>query len=898
MDRPGQQLLLVGVQVTRRLEVQNLQQLQFSLCHLAIHRVSFARQGVFDDPKLQHRLKVVKLDDGKKGGRGNFRHESSDQSGWERESLSNGELKHEQRARVKQAFACFALLLLGLLLSHGGVLIGSDVIAGGDMVNYFIPIREAQLRTGWFVGWHPETFSGIPLMGDIQMGLFYPLNWLHLLGFSVADTMSWLLLLHLMIGGMGFYFLLRGRLGFVAAALGAYIWTFSAYQQLRIATGILPFSFAFAWVPWIILAAEKQSLRGRGLLWCGLLGLFGGLQLVIGAVQVVQITWVGAAIWTLGRLALPREEESRPAIAGGFVIAGLLALLMAAPTLAAALEFQREAYPRGTEDPWRFVSDGSLPWLGLWTWFFPEMFGPGNRDEIFYVISVGFHEFNAFVGALPVVLALFLVGSGWGLVSNWRSDATARNDARILATLLALGLFGFLVGLGANGFLFRFLVSVVPTFDYFRVPGRWVLWLVFAVSFAAAWGMQLLLERTDDKRTLRIWAIAAGVVVVFALVVQLFVTEIVSSTITDPSPGARRLVELYLNYAGGSVGWFLFMALVAGLLGVVLLLGKLSPRIVVVLLFSVLMLDLLKFWIPFKAPIPDDATPPEIETEDNFHRISSDVFEDYFFPQSPAVQWLQQNAEGRFHYSDMVIGFAFDQFARELLKERPAFYGLETTRGYHQLMLKSYVDEYYSSLALQPGQTLGAFLSSGSISNRLFLDAYNVSHVLTYLEFGGAAGFAEVGLSEYTVISPAGLVAFRNPGARGWAWISDSGEFLSAEPDSSLGTLEISERHPDRWSGTVRLSAPGWLHLSSPDYSGFRLTARLDGQLVEGANSRSVYLPSAGDWTFERVFVPAAFRPLPLGLCLLALLGSLGLIVVGFQISIPPARRGEAASTP
>lgn len=810
--------------------------------------------------------------------------------------VSNVAIRDETAPRVKQAFGCFALLLLGLLLTHGGVLLGSDVIVGGDMVNYFIPIREAQLRSGWFVGWHPETFSGLPLMGDIQMGVFYPLNWLHLLGFSVTGTMSYLLLLHLMIGGMGFYFLARGRLTWLAATFGAYIWTFSAYQQLRLATGIIPFSFAFAWVPWIILAAEKQSLRGRGLLWCGLLGLLGGIQLTIGAVQVVQITWIGAAIWTLGRLILPGDGENRFAIGAGFVVAGILALLIAAPPLAAALELQNAAYPRGAEDPWRFVSDGSLPWLGLWTWFFPEMFGPGNRDEIFYVISVGFHEFNAFVGMLPVVLALFLLGSAWHLVSNWKSDAGARNDTRLLGTLMTLAVMGFLIALGANGFLFRILVSVVPTFDYFRVPGRWVLWLVFVVSFAAAWGLQILLESAEEKSNLKTWGIVAGIVIAFALVVQVSVTRIVSSAISDPSPGARRLVEIYLSFAQGSVSWSLFIAVVAGILGGVLLLGKLSPRIVLVLLFSILMLDLLKFWIPFRAPIPDGTTPPEIDTEANFHRISSEFYEEYFFPQSPAVQWLRENSDGRFHYNDIVVGFALDQYARELIKERPAFYGLETTRGYHQLLLKDYVEEYYQSFRLLPGQTLGAFLSADSIDNRRFLDAYNVSHVLTYLEYGGAEGFAELGLVEPTAISPVRLMAFRNPGARGWAWLSDSDEFLSAEPDSNLGDVELAEREADRWSGTARVSGPGWLHLSSPDYSGFRLTARLDGQIVEAADSRSVYLPSAGEWRFERVFVPAAFQALPLGLCLLALLGSVGLIVVGFQISIPPQGRGEAAS--
>jgi hypothetical protein len=232
------------------------------------------------------------------------------------------------RSTVKEAALFLGLLFAGLLLWHGPVLLGSQVFCGGDLTNHFIPMRIAQMRHGWFTGWQPHTFGGRPLLDEVQMGAFYPVNWIHLLGLSVERAFSVIALLHLLVGGLGFCLLARTRFGFWPAYLAGFIWTFGALQQLKITSGITIFNAVYTWVPWMWMAAERQSLRrGPGLAWCGVLALCGALQLSAGAPQPVQITWAGLALWTLGRLFRPGPDETRGGIAMGFVVAGLLALL-------------------------------------------------------------------------------------------------------------------------------------------------------------------------------------------------------------------------------------------------------------------------------------------------------------------------------------------------------------------------------------------------------------------------------------------------------------------------------------------------------------------------------------------------------------------------------------------
>ncbi|MBI1292963.1 hypothetical protein GC173_17265, partial [bacterium] len=321
-------------------------------------------------------------------------------------SQATAPLQPESGLSVKQLLAAAGILFAVLCLFHGPLLIGTQIYCGGDVVNYFLPLRIQQLHHGWFAGWGPETFSGYPILDNIQSGAFYPLNWLHVVWGSPARVVTLLVLLNMYVGGIGMFCLLRGWCGMAASVLGAVAWMCSGYQLGKMAFGISVFMESLAWVPWMMLAIERQSwAAGRGRGWVGVLGLLGGIQLLAGAPQIVQITWAGLSVWTIGRfVAAPRE--ARFALLKGFAVAVAITLMMAWPMLIGAMRFQANAVQRATEGGLAYLSTDSVQPHHLITWLAPGFFAPGNYEGVYWGGTTGWGEINAFVGSGLLVLAL------------------------------------------------------------------------------------------------------------------------------------------------------------------------------------------------------------------------------------------------------------------------------------------------------------------------------------------------------------------------------------------------------------------------------------------------------------------------------------------------------------
>ena len=65
------------------------------------------------------------------------------------------------------------------MLLGAPMLLNGRVLSGGDIVNQYLPYKHlirSILAQGRFPHWDALIFGGRPLQGDIQTGLFYPLN--------------------------------------------------------------------------------------------------------------------------------------------------------------------------------------------------------------------------------------------------------------------------------------------------------------------------------------------------------------------------------------------------------------------------------------------------------------------------------------------------------------------------------------------------------------------------------------------------------------------------------------------------------------------------------------------------------------------------------------------------
>ncbi len=133
----------------------------------------------------------------------------------------------------------YAVLLAEVLLFYRKVLFSSHWGIPWDLRGYHLPLATYVANTlaaGHLPLWDPYTYCGFPFYANFQTQLFYPPAWPAFLvaGFSggtgLVDLLEWQIVLHVFLGGVFAYLLVR-RLdaGRAAATLGATVFQLGGY---------------------------------------------------------------------------------------------------------------------------------------------------------------------------------------------------------------------------------------------------------------------------------------------------------------------------------------------------------------------------------------------------------------------------------------------------------------------------------------------------------------------------------------------------------------------------------------------------------------------------------------------------------------------------------------------
>jgi hypothetical protein len=318
--------------------------------------------------------------------------------------------------------------------------------------------------------WNPWVGLGAPLLANYQSGLLYPPNWA-LLGVEIAWGQTLLVMLHLIWAGAGTALLLR-KLGCgpFAQTVAGLSFGLSGYLVGR--SGFLSINAAAAWLPWILLAAER-ALEHRNARTLTTLGLALGVQWLAGHAQTATYSWLLCAAWIGGRQWQRRGWSGIRAGVGGLLLASLLAFGLAAAQLVPTLEYLRYSDRSSGLDPEFVLNYSFWPWraLGLVA---PDLFGNPRAGD--YWGYGNYWEDHLYLGIVPLLLAIGAIAS--------------RGVDRIKWILLGTGALAFLLALGKNTPLFPWLLETVPGFAFFQAPTRWNLILVFGLAVLAGLGAE------------------------------------------------------------------------------------------------------------------------------------------------------------------------------------------------------------------------------------------------------------------------------------------------------------------------------------------------------------------------------------------------------------------------
>lgn len=375
------------------------------------------------------------------------------------------------------------VLTAGLLFTYSRLVFEGLVLAGYDTQTYFYPywaVAFDALREGRIPLWNPDLFMGAPFLANPQAAVFYLPNWL-LLGLSAERAMSVALILHVAWAGAGTVALARTalRLGWPAAAAGAAVFAFGGYFLAQ--SGHVNQVSAAAWLPWLVLALDR-AVTGRRGAWLALPPVT-ALMLLAGHPQVAYMSLLFGLAYAL-TVAVSADTSGwrgRVPAAGRGLLAWAVAvaggMLLAAVQLLPTLELSRHGIRSGGL-PVHEAASFSLPGEEFLSAVLPTFTALPSSTE-----------FVAHIGLSGIILAVL------GLAARPRRARTVLLLATLAATLL--------LAVGPATPLFAAAHRLVPGFDYFRVPPRWLLLGILAAALLAAQGTEALGRaglRADKRR--------------------------------------------------------------------------------------------------------------------------------------------------------------------------------------------------------------------------------------------------------------------------------------------------------------------------------------------------------------------------------------------------------------
>jgi len=342
-------------------------------------------------------------------------------------------------------------------------------------------IAEA-IKAGLFPGWDPSQYLGMPLAADVVRGVFYPLNLIYLLlPFEPAHRLF--VLVHYPLAAIFMDLFLRRRgMARAPALLGALAFALSGYMVGQ--HGNLPFLIGPAWAPLAFYFMDRAL--GEGVKWSAGVGAVLALQVLGGEPQSAMITAAVIGGWVILWSLSGRGRRGVVAVAAAAAVSALLSAVQLIP---AALLISRSERSGGLAldeaqafsfHPGRLVE---LVWPNPFGSLWPDLGYYGD-----FAIDLDYSNLTwsgcAYLG-LPVIALAAL-----GLVRGRRE----------MKKWVAIGMaVSLIIAMGGHTPVHGWLHRLVPLFDWFRYPEKYMAWFTGFIAVAAAMGLEALQVRIKER---------------------------------------------------------------------------------------------------------------------------------------------------------------------------------------------------------------------------------------------------------------------------------------------------------------------------------------------------------------------------------------------------------------
>lgn len=742
---------------------------------------------------------------------------------------------------IRQAKSIYIIIIISLgAVFFNPIILHPDrmLYPSADIVNIYSIWRkflvESIIQFKEIPLWIPSVFSGAPFIGNTQSGIFYPFTLFFFL-IPIHLAFGYLFILDFILIGIFTYIYARSiKLGNFSSLVSAVTLMFSGVLTTRLIPGHLFILDTFTWFPLLLFLLEK-IFQTKKIIYGILCGCVVAIMYFAGNVQMAYYGVLSAFLYSL--VYYVTFSIIRKRLLPNYLriliplLSVVIGVLLISIQLLPSIEFSAVS-ARSQGLPYEVASSFSIHPKQLILFILPHFFGGIDTS---YWGKGNFWETSGYIGILPLILALI------GIIYK-------RN--RYTITFLVLLLFSLFLSLGRSSPLFFLFYNLVPGFNLFRAPARFLFIYAFSASLLAGFGVECLVR---NKQTVQLPFKRIGTVlavlscVIFLLWVFItFNSKLFISNILEPLAKKYYILNptLALSYIQNDIFLLSLLTLFSGFLFLCVTPKSFTKAYFKVFLFLLILFDLWYFAFQFL----DTKSTSSVYNSPTFtHVFDRDRERFRVFNMSPLPFSSLEREENITGYDAIYLSYYRDYvwYSGKHLKDKYepfiTLYTIDNLR-YLQLLNVKYI-------ITQGGLRLNvaSLIYKGPYSlyklNEFFPRAYIIPNAIIIRQKDktlALLGKENFNLKKYVILEKDPHVPLKNP--------------------SVFQPVEISHYEPNKIVLKTTRTDPGFLVLSEIWYPGWKAYDNGKEVPVLKANSifRSVYL-SRGKHEISFIFKPFSY---------------------------------------